>query len=185
MTQTCQLDIEDDVPDLNDVDVAELPQPQDVSFFRRYLLALRRMESEIEQIKTLRDSISEKYDFVIDKKKEKAERFKLFLKEALVNSESLVTKTGGFKVEIPDVGTFSATKQSPDYSPGEDFMSDEAFMITPPPKFSREKFEDYLKKKLEAKEFILEGNKIINTVTGEIVDGVKVSFSRRFTFPKG
>lgn len=203
----------------------ELRKPEDLEQWRRYLWAYRKEVERIEQILLLRSNILKKYDDKIDKMSSKLTGFQEFLKFQLLENPSLKTKTGGFSVDIPDVGKFSASKESPKFDPSGEILVDSRFLVEKAPQFSKSVFNEHVKAKITSGEYvifrdkvkeikslnnskevrdkvkdkvksgmyILAGENLINTETGElvadisieIVKGLIVRNSRTFSYPKG
>ncbi len=179
--------IESDIPDIEEVDLSELPAPQaEVSQWRKYAWALVFKEREISRIVEARKSIISKYDAAIEAKKSKVESFKVFLKNSLLCTPAFSTKTGGFKIEIPDVGKISATKKAGKFEAQGEWLNDPIFFTQPAPAFSRAVFNEYVDNKRAAGEWdVTESGDVVDIKTGEVVKDISVSFSRAWAFPKG
>ena len=177
--------VEGEIIDVEEVEISELENAIETFQFRRYLYALLKKEAEVNRICDAKKQIVERYDSVIKAKKAKIDNFKGFLKDCLVLSEKFKTKTGGYKVEIPDVGNFSATKPVVSYVPGQAYLDDESFYYQPAPVFDEKAFDEFVLNKIDSGEWAMVDTAIVDTKTGEIVPDISVSTKRRYTFPKG
>lgn len=177
-------EIIDDIEGLIDIETEEFSDQvgtHSLAQWRRYLYSLHKKESEMEGLITARDEIVSRYNHSIDAKRSVINIFKEFLKMCLENSPDLKTKTGGFGIKVPGIGSISASKEIPALSITSDFDI-EPFMVEQPPVFSREKFNETYKQMIEDGSIKFHGDNIADSITGEIIPGVSIEKNRRWKF---
>lgn len=169
------------VDDFDEVEEIEL-YADSVQFtdmdYRKYLKAVRYLKLQKENLEKLKKEVLEetknKYDKQIEKFSGPLDRLTEYLKHQLLADRSKFQKSGGYKVNIPDVGVFSCSKEKIGFEPTEEQLEDKKYFETKE-SFSKKKFNEFCKKYA-----VTDDGLVINEETGEIVEGMKIVKSRNW-----
>lgn len=153
--------------------------PNDLNWWRKVLYRHKIELEEIREIEHVRDSIIEKYDSEIKKRRENIE-FSRNLIETNIKGTKFRTKTGGYKIDqFPDIGTLSLSKERVNYVVNkEDCFLEKGFSRVIPERIEIDK--KALNKYLDTCH--IEGEYLVDKETGEVIEGVSISKSRTFCF---
>lgn len=163
-------------------DYENLPHPKDIAQFRKYLWARHFKLKRVQQLKDLMASIAERYLLKIKKEQEAVDQIEYILKISIQTNSDFRTKQGGYKVDIPDIGTFGCSKPCQKFNASEKLKLKEEFLTQKEPVFSKSLFNDWIKEKLKSGEFSVKNGKLV-TEDGKVVEDVEVDESVIWKFP--
>lgn len=150
--------------------IVDTPEKADWALYK-----LRETNETIDQNKKLADKNHERIDEWLERENSKAneskEYFEGLLQEYFTNERA---KNPKFKFSSPN-GKLSSRKQQPKWVYEEsklvDVLKDTEF-VTSVPKLEKGLFKKSAKKGLDGLSVV--GNKVVNTNTGEVIDGVQI-----------
>ena len=150
--------------------IVDTPEKADWALYK-----LRETNETINQNKQLADKNHERSDECVERENSKAneskEYFEGLLQEYFTNER---VKNPKFKFSSPN-GKLSSRKQQPKWVYEEsklvDVLKDTEF-VTSVPKLEKGLFKKSAKKGLDGLSVV--GNKVVNTNTGEVIDGVQI-----------
>lgn len=150
--------------------IVDSPEKADWALYK-----LREVNNTIKQNKKLADENHERVDKWLEHENAKAnnskEYFESLLQEYFANEKA---KNPNFKFSSPN-GTLSSRKQQDNWIYEEnkliDALKDTEF-VTSVPKLEKGLFKKSAKKGLDGLSVV--GNKVVNTNTGEVIDGVQI-----------
>ena len=150
--------------------IVDSPEKADWALYK-----LREVNKTIDQNKKLADKNHERIDEWLEHENSKAndskEYFENLLQEYFTNERA---KNPKFKFSSPN-GKLSSRKQQPKWIYEEnklvDVLKDTEF-VTSVPKLEKKLFKDAAKKGLDGLSIV--GSKVVNTNTGEVINGVQI-----------
>lgn len=170
--------------DFESEDYENLPHPKDIAQFRKYLWARYFKIKKVMQLKELINTIIDKYSMKMKKEQEAIDQIEYILKISIQTNSDFRTKQGGYKVDIPDIGTFGCSKPCQKFNPSEKLKLKEEFLTQKEPVFSKALFNDWIKEKLKSGEFSVKNGNLV-TEAGKMVEDVEMIENVIWKFPNG
>jgi len=178
--------MEDTIDELEDVVDEDIDSSRfnDPEWWRRVAYRYKKNIEEIKELKFMRDKIVEKYDSLIQTRKQEFDGFGVFLEMQLQQSK-FTTKSGGFKVDMfPDIGVFSLRKEALTFEvTDQDYWINKGFarVIPEEKRLDKKGVNEYLK----SLNLDTEMGRVIDKSTGEVMPGVSAIKKRSFRFKQG